>query len=48
MFKKDSNRFYRHLGTNAIEVIVHPSMKEVEHYWQSIWEVEAGHNEEAE
>jgi hypothetical protein len=38
---KKTHRFYRHLGTKAIEVTAHPSMKEVEHYWQSICEVEA-------
>lgn len=48
MFKENTNRFYRHLGAKAIEVTAHPSMKEVELYWQSIWEVEARHNEKAE
>jgi hypothetical protein len=47
MFKEHTNRFYQHLETKAIEVTAHPSMNEVEHYWQSIWEVEARHNEKA-
>jgi hypothetical protein len=47
-FREDTNRCYRHLETKAIEVTAHPSKKKAKHYWQSIWEVEACHNEKAE
>jgi hypothetical protein len=47
MFKEVLNRFYRQLGAKAIEITAHLSMKEEEFYWQSIWEVEARHNEKA-
>jgi len=48
MFKEDTKRFYRNLGTKNIEVRAPPSMAEAENYWKSLWGQEAQHNERAE
>jgi len=48
MFKEDTKKFYRNLGTKNIEVREPPSMAEVETYWKSLRGEEAQHNERAE
>ena len=48
MFKEDTKRFFRNLGTKNIEIREPPSMVEAETYWKSLWGEEAQHNERAE
>ena len=48
MFKEDTKKFYRNLGTKNIEAREPPSMAEGETYWKSLWGEEAQHNERAE
>ena len=48
MFKEDTKKFYRNLGTKYIEVIEPPSTAETETYWKLLWGEEAQHNERAE
>jgi hypothetical protein len=48
MFKEDTKKCYRHLGTKSIEAREPPSMAEVEPYWKSLWREKSQHNERAE
>ena len=47
MFKADTKKFYRNLGTKNIEAREPPAMTEAETYWKSLWGEEV-HNERSE
>jgi hypothetical protein len=45
MFKEDTKKFYRNLGTMHIEARGPLPMAEVEHYWKSLWGEKVQHSE---
>jgi hypothetical protein len=45
MFKEDTKKIYRNLGTKNIEAREPPSMAKLETYWKSLWGEEVQHNE---
>jgi hypothetical protein len=48
MFKEDTKKVYRNLGTKNLEAKEPPYMAEVEPYWKSLWGEKVQHNKRAE
>ena len=48
MFGEDSNRFFRELGKNTIQIEKPPDIGEVKKFWKNILEQEVKHNEDAQ